>query len=261
MHAPAIVAAARNGKHILCEKPLCTTLEEASRVRAAVRASGVTLMCAHNQLFEPAIATARQILESGRLGAVYMARTSDCFRADRTAEQWGWRRVLDTAGGGELIDTGYHPSYTLLYLLGLAGQQAVEATSFQGRHRQTVLEGEDTAHVLVRFSGGAIGQILTSWAFVMPTGSYSFHLMGEHGQLYGLKNEVTFHPQGGQPETTVVEEVNSYHAQLPHFVQSVESGSRPIQNEEDGIAVLDLILAAYRSDREKRIVALSAAQL
>src|SRR5262249_33297371 len=53
LHAPAIVAAARAGKHTLCEKPLCPTLEEATRVRDAVRAGGVTLMCAHNQLFEP----------------------------------------------------------------------------------------------------------------------------------------------------------------------------------------------------------------
>jgi predicted dehydrogenase len=257
LHAPAIVAAARAGKHILCEKPLCTTLEEAARVRDAVRAGGVTLMCAHNQLYEPAIATAREVLQSGRLGTIYMARTSDCFRADRTAQEWGWRRTLDTAGGGELIDTGYHPSYTLLYLMGLVGQSPVEVTSFQGRHRQVTLEGEDTAHVLVRFSGGAIGQILTSWAFVMPDNSYSFHLLGEYGQLYGLKNQVTVHPQDGEPETIQVEAVNSYHAQLPHFVEAVERGTRPIQNEDDGIAVLELILAAYTSDREKRIVPVS----
>src|SRR5712692_6021500 len=50
-HAAAIVAAARAGKHILCEKPLCTTLAEAAMVREAVQAGGVTLMCAHNQLF------------------------------------------------------------------------------------------------------------------------------------------------------------------------------------------------------------------
>jgi predicted dehydrogenase len=255
-HAPAIVAAARAGKHILCEKPLCTTLTEAAMVREAVRAGGVTLMCAHNQLFEPAIATAQRILQSGRLGSVYMVRTSDCFRADRTAEEWGWRRTLSTAGGGELLDTGYHPSYVMLYLMGLLDQTAVEVASLQGRHRQIVLEGEDTAHVLVRFSGGAIGQILTSWAFEMPHNSYSFHLAGEHGQIYGLKNQVTFHPQDGEPETTVVEPVNSYHAQLPHFVAAVEQGLRPIQNEEDGIAVLELILAAYSSDREKRIVPL-----
>ena len=96
LHAPAIVAAAQAGKHVLCEKPLCTTLAEAAAVREAVRAAGITLMCAHNQLFEPAIARARELLQAEALGTIYIARTSDCFRADRTAEQWGWRRTLAT---------------------------------------------------------------------------------------------------------------------------------------------------------------------
>jgi predicted dehydrogenase len=56
LHKDAIVAAARAGKHILCEKPLCLTPEEAAEVDAAVAEAGVTLMCAHNQLFLPAVA-------------------------------------------------------------------------------------------------------------------------------------------------------------------------------------------------------------
>jgi len=254
LHARAIIAAARAGKHVLCEKPLCITPEEAAAVREAVRAAGITLMCAHNQLFEPAIAGARELLHAGALGNVHFARTSDCFRADRTAEQWAWRGALQTMGGGELIDTGYHPTYTMIYLLNLAGQRPTEITALLGRHRQTVLEGEDTAHVLVRFSGGAIGQILTSWAFELPHGSYSFHLVGDRGQLYGRKNALYFQPEGGEPVSTISPEVNSYHAQLPHFVESIEQGSRPIQNQEDGIDVLDLILGAYESDRSKSTV-------
>lgn len=259
LHAPAIEAAARAGKQVLCEKPLCMTLEEAARIREVVARSGITLMCAHNQLFEPAIARARQLIQDGALGTIYMARTTDCFRADRTAEEWGWRRTLDTAGGGELIDTGYHPSYTLLYLLGIAGQQATEVTAMLARNRQHVLEGEDTAHLLVRFSGGAIGQVLTSWAFPFPYGGYSFHLIGEHGQLFGRKNAVHFQPTGGDLQSTELVPLNSYHAQLPHFVDCVERGERPIQNQEDGIAVLELILGAYRSDTTGQTVPLQRA--
>jgi predicted dehydrogenase len=254
LHAPAIIAAAQAGKHVLCEKPLCTTLEEAAAVRDAVSSSGITLMCAHNQLFEPAISPARKLLQEGALGTVYMARTSDCFQADRTALQWGWRRELRTAGGGELIDTGYHPTYTMIYMMSLAGQRPVEVTSLLGRHRQLVLEGEDTAHVLVRFSGGAIGQILTSWAFDLPHGSYSFHLVGELGQLYGRKHTLYFQPRGGELQTFTADEVNSYHVQLPHFVDSIEQRSRPIHNQEDGIDVLNLILKAYESETTKRTV-------
>ncbi|MDB5059484.1 MAG: putative dehydrogenase [Chloroflexi bacterium] len=254
LHAPAILAAATAGKHVLCEKPLCTTREEAIAVREAVRASGITLMCAHNQLFEPAIDHAREVISSGALGDIYMASTADCFTVHNSAEQWGWRRNLATAGGGELLDTGYHPTYTLLYLMSLAGLAPIEVAAMQGRYRQMMLEGEDTAHVLVRFNGGAIGQILTSWSFELPEGTHSFHVIGEKGQLYGRRNVSTFQPNGGESQTVTREPVVSYHRQLPHFIDAVEARRRPIQNEDDGVAVLEVILSAYDSDAQKRIV-------
>jgi predicted dehydrogenase len=71
LHADAIVSAAQAGKHILCEKPLCLTVEQASKVQQAVSTAGVTLMCAHNQLFLPAVSTAKQLLDEGILGTVY----------------------------------------------------------------------------------------------------------------------------------------------------------------------------------------------
>jgi len=71
LHADAIVSAAQAGKHILCEKPLCLTVEQAGKVQQAVSTAGVTLMCAHNQLFLPAVSTAKQLLDAGILGTVY----------------------------------------------------------------------------------------------------------------------------------------------------------------------------------------------
>jgi predicted dehydrogenase len=65
LHAEAILAAAQAGKHILCEKPLCLTVQEANQVQRAVNAAGVTLMCAHNQLYLPAVTKAKQLLDSG----------------------------------------------------------------------------------------------------------------------------------------------------------------------------------------------------
>ena len=105
LHKDAIVAAAAAGKHILCEKPLCLTLDEADTVTRAVAASGVTLMCAHNQLFLPSVATAREMIRQGKLGKVYAARTTDVFALKGTAETFGWRARRETSGGGELIDT------------------------------------------------------------------------------------------------------------------------------------------------------------
>jgi predicted dehydrogenase len=132
LHKEAIVRAASAGKHILCEKPLCLTAAEAAEVRAAVTATGVTLMCAHNQLFLPPVARAKQLLAAGVLGTVYEVRTTDSFYNDFDPSTMSWRASVKTSGGGELIDTGYHPAYLLLHL---AGAAPVEATAVLATHR------------------------------------------------------------------------------------------------------------------------------
>ena len=91
LHRDAIIAAAEAGTHILCEKPLCLTEEEAEQVRAAVQDAGVTLMCAHNQLFSPPVAKALELITSGMLGRVYEVRTTDSFFNDFNPETMGWR--------------------------------------------------------------------------------------------------------------------------------------------------------------------------
>jgi hypothetical protein len=119
LHRDAIVAAAQAGKHILCEKPLCLTVDEAADVRAAVRTNGVTLMCAHNQLFLPAVAKAKELLDAGTIGTVYEVRTTDSFYNDFDPSTMGWRASSTTSGGGELIDTGYQTDVDSVEILGL----------------------------------------------------------------------------------------------------------------------------------------------
>src|SRR2546430_15095402 len=75
-------------------------------------------MCAHNQLFLPTVATARDMIRRGELGKVYAARTTDVFALDVTAETLGWRATRATSGGGGVIGTGDHPKYLLPALLG-----------------------------------------------------------------------------------------------------------------------------------------------
>jgi predicted dehydrogenase len=152
LHADAIVAAAEAGKHVLCEKPLCLTVEEGEEVQQAVTAAGITLMCAHNQLFLPPVIAARELLREGILGTVYEARTTDSFYNDLDQSTMGWRAQRSTSGGGELIDTGYHPTYLLLHLI---DSEPVEVVAMLSRHRLTFLEGEDSAQVIVRFADGS----------------------------------------------------------------------------------------------------------
>ena len=131
LHRDGIVAAAEAGKHLMTEKPLCLTLDEAADIAQAVEKSSVTMMAAHNQLFFPSVLQARQMITSGDLGEIYMIHSLDCGARRRPLSldksSWGkaassfgtsWRSDPEKMGGGELIDTGYHPTYRLLFLAG-----------------------------------------------------------------------------------------------------------------------------------------------
>lgn len=254
LHADAIVAAAAAGKHILCEKPLCLTLAEAEDVSRAVAEHAVTLMCAHNQLFMPAVAKTRELLDAGLLGVVYGLRTTDSFLMPSIgADGLGWRAQVATAGGGELIDTGYHPTYLLLHLAGSAPTHVVAMVS---RHRLDFMEAEDSAQVLVRFENGTVGTIVTSWAYEPAPGTERFSLVGEKGSLSSDGSTIHYALHDGTDATITLPEVDPFAAELADFVACVRDGKRPINTEREGINVLRVILGAYESVREGKLVAL-----
>ena len=250
LHAEAILAAAQAGKHILCEKPLCLTVQQADEVQRAVSAAGVTLMCAHNQLFLPAVSTAKQLLDQGILGTVYEVRTTDSFYNDFNPQNMGWRATATTSGGGELMDTGYHPTYLMLHL---AGGSPVEATALLSRHRLRFMDSEDSAQVLVRFDNGVVGHLVTSWAYDPPPGSERFSVVGERGSLHSDGRALTVTLRGSSSRTYDFEDVDTYVSEIGHFADCLRSGARPLHTEREGIDVLCLILAAYEGARSRTI--------
>jgi predicted dehydrogenase len=254
LHADAVIAAAKAGKHVLCEKPLCLTVEEAGRIAQAVRAAGVTLMCAHNQLMLPAVARAKELIDSGALGRVYELHTADSFFNDFDPASMGWRAHAATSGGGELIDTGYHPAYLLLHL---AGSRPAEVTAMLSRHRLEFMEGEDSARVLVRFEDGAVGEIVTSWAYEPAPYTGKFSVVGEHGSLWSDGTTLSHRARGEAAATTEYPRLDSVPAVCADFTARIRDGVRPVHTEQEGTDVLKVILAAYRSAQERRTVALA----
>ncbi|GAA3559625.1 Gfo/Idh/MocA family oxidoreductase [Kribbella ginsengisoli] len=250
LHRDAIVAAAQAGKHILCEKPLCLSADEAADVRKAVTENNVTLMCAHNQLFMPAVAKAKELLEAGTIGTVYEVRTTDSFYNNFDPANMGWRASAKTSGGGELIDTGYHPTYLMLHL---AGGLPVEATAMLSTHRLKFMEGEDSAQVLIRFDNGVVGQLVTSWAYQPAPGTERFSVVGELGSLRSDGESLTTQLRTGETETVDLGSVDTFVAEIGHFADSLLGKTRPLHTEEEGIAVLGILLAAYEGARAKTI--------
>lgn len=251
LHTDAIIKAAEAGKAVLCEKPLCTTLSDAARIRDVVNRTGVTFMGAHNQLFQPSLLEARRLMAGGALGTPYLLRSIETFqsrtwqkfgRAQSDQRDWGWRSDIKQTGGGELIDTGYHGTYRLL---SLAESRPVEVTAVLSRFFQKGLKTEDTAMVIVRFESGAVGEILTSWALDV-VGSKHFEVEGELGALSGGPTSLE-HQLYGWPDsaTRKFDPVHSFTLEIGHFIDVVRSGAPNPADIDETARTLQVIKAAY----------------
>jgi predicted dehydrogenase len=267
LHADAIVAAARAGKAILCEKPLCLTLEEAARIRRTLAETGAIFMAAHNQLFQPSLVEARRLLTSGVLGRPFVFRSVEAsqnrgFATGRVPVElgggespWAWRADRTRMGGGEALDTGWHATYRLL---ALADDRPVEVTAMMDRFHIAQLAAEDTAAIMVRFASGAIGEILTSWAFA-PVSAPHFEVGAERGSLAGGKTWIA-HQLHGWPEaaelTFTTELAHTFDREVAHFLDVVLDGE-PCQATFDHAArALQVLLGAYAAAESHGVVPL-----
>jgi predicted dehydrogenase len=255
LHAAAIIDAANAGKHVMTEKPLCITHEEAKNIEAAVKANGIILQCAHNQMFEPAPRLARKWVREGKVGRVFSIRTVDCFRAGGAdgVQDYGWRGKLATCGGGCAIDTGYHPAYLLI---SIANSEPKEVVSFSHNFIQKNLEGDDSAQTMVRFENDSIGTLQTSWAHPVPNGQWQISVVGELGQIYGRGSDLYFAPLQGEVEKADLQPANGFVAEIQHYVQCIKTGETPEQSLKEGITVLNVILGGYESEKTGKIVKL-----
>lgn len=167
-HAEPCIAAARAGKHILCEKPLARNAREAAEMLEAVEKAGVVHMVAHNYRFVPAIRLARDLIESGKLGQIYH------FRAVYLQEwimdpdfPFVWRLDRKISGSGALGDLGSHIIDLARFLVGEPRKVSAMAKTFI---KQRPLPGGGSAEVtvddafvsLVEFENGAMGTLEAS---------------------------------------------------------------------------------------------------
>jgi len=267
LHRDAVVAALGAGRHVLAEKPLCLSLEEARSIGEAVASSRAHFMSAHNQLFSPPLAEARRLIREGTLGPVYVVRSTEAgrnssFRELRPIEHlpsgessWDWRLDPARAGGGELLDTGWHAAYRLL---SLADSRPVEVTAMLANlYIPQLGEREDTGAVLVRFESGALGCLVSSWAFSEAPVGWSFHVSGALGSLAGSATRLV-HGTNGFPTAAerVFDRVDTFALEIAHFLDVVLEGAECLASFEHAARALQLILGAYRSAAERRTVAL-----
>ncbi|MGD9519363.1 MAG: Gfo/Idh/MocA family protein, partial [Armatimonadota bacterium] len=160
LHAQACVDAAQAGKHVICEKPLCTTLEEADRMIAACREAGVKLMYAEELCFTPKYVRAKELVDEGALGELYLMKQAE--KHDGPHSSWFWD--VDLSGGGVTLDMGCHAFEYFRWMLNKKRRPlSVYADMGTYVHGERT-RGDDDAVIIVEFEGGVRGIAEESWA-------------------------------------------------------------------------------------------------
>jgi UDP-N-acetylglucosamine 3-dehydrogenase len=252
LHAGIAIEASRAGKHVLVEKPIAITLDEADAMNAAARDSGTILMTAHNVRFAPPFVAIRDEIASGTVGQVLAFRAAFGHSGPQDwAPESGWFFDAAQSGGGVLIDLGIHVADLLRTIL---SDEALEVSALL---RAGESEVEEIAQIVLRFAGGAVGSIHVSWR-AYPPPDHQLTLFGSEGNIHlDTHTAPVFRPTSGEPRLLEIpSEVPDPNSE---FIRAVASGTGAPVTGTDGRAALAIIDAAYRSARESQTITVEPA--
>jgi predicted dehydrogenase len=259
VHAEQVIAAARRGLHVLCEKPLDTATEKVDAAVAACERAGVKLGVMFQDRTKPDLRRVKALVDEGRLGRPLLV--SARVRWWRPPEYYSgskWRGRWSLDGGGSLMNQGVHTVDLLLWLLGdVARVQARTATAFHA------IEVEDTAVALLEFASGASGLLETTTA-AYPGYPRRVDLTGTEGTVVVEHDRIVAadlrtpieHLSSGTGDTNaaasspIVSDVSGHRALLEDFLRAIETGGRPLCDGREGRRSVALVEAIYRSARE-----------
>jgi predicted dehydrogenase len=242
-HRRYTVAAARAKVHVLCEKPLATTIADARAMIDACRAAGVQLGVALPVRSSPAIVALKDAIESGALGTVR------AVRATNPGQYPGrWFGDVREAGGGAAMDHTVHVADALRWLL---GDEVVRVHAELGSFLYG-LPVEDCGLLTLDLRGGAFASIDCSWSrpATYPTwGGVTMHVVGDRGtvDVDVFRQSLTHYDDVAGAATLVSwgDDLNAL--MVAGFVDAILAG-RPVPiGGEDGLRALEVVVAAYRS--------------
>ncbi|MBI4582330.1 MAG: Gfo/Idh/MocA family oxidoreductase [Planctomycetes bacterium] len=258
LHCQVAVDAAKAGKHVVCEKPLCRTLDEADRMIAACREAGVLLMYAEELCFAPKYVRAKQLVDEKAIGRAFLVKQSEEHYGPH--EPWFWD--VTKSGGGVLLDMGCHSIEYARWVFGKPAVKSVTATMGTYVHKAKT-RGEDHSLCIVEYEGDRLALAENSWAKEGGVddrceiyGSAGFtradllrgsSLLTYSRQGYGYAVEKAATTAGYT--FTMFEEVWNYGfpQEMLHFCRCVRGEEKPLETGEDGCEVLKIILAGYHS--------------
>ncbi|UVI27510.1 Gfo/Idh/MocA family protein [Paenibacillus spongiae] len=266
-HAKISKAAVEAGKHVLVEKPLCRTVEEALDLQKAVRAAGKVLQVGFVRRYDPNAQMLRKFVENGDIGEIYYAKASSLRRLGNPG---GWFSDIERSGGGPLIDIGVHVIDLCWYMMGKPKVKSVSGNTYRKLGNRSNIQNlsfyqaadydaekntvEDMTNALIRFENGAS---------LLVDVSFTLHAKKDEGavKLYGTKGGLEIDPEVSivtEKHDTIINitpQVNTlgfdfgraFQAEIDHFIQCVKSGNDPLSPVEDGLEIMKILCGIYES--------------
>lgn len=253
LHLEQALAAARAGKHVLCEKPLALNAADARKIVAACRQAGVVLGTNHHLRNAGAHRAMREAVRTGRIGRPIAARVFHSVYLPEHLQ--GWRLTKPEAGGGVVLDITVHDADTLRFVL---SDDPVEIAAFAQSAGMASGGLEDGAMCVWRFKSGVIAQ--SHEGFTTPFAGTGFEVHGTGGSLVA-RNVMTQKPVGtvtlrtaaGEEELPLDNE-DLYTRSLRAFHAAIRGEGQPAATGEDGVWSLACAEAALESARTGRAV-------
>ena len=260
--------AAGAGKHVLVEKPIEVTMEKARRLVEECEKRKVHLGVIFQSRFLPSVEFLKRALGQERLGRIIAADAHvKWFRSRQYYESAPWRGTLALDGGGALINQSIHTIDLLQYLAGPV--HSVFGLAQRQLHHD--IEGEDTAVAVVQFKNGAVGVIEGSTS-IYPGFSRRVEIHGEKGSVILDGNDIrvwetvekgeaelglaalTGKDQSSGASDPMSLEIGGHQRQMEDFIEAIFHDRPPRVDGREGMKALAIVLAIYRSAREKRLV-------
>ena len=246
MHAEYTIRAAKAGKHVLCEKPMATSVADCEQMIAACKSAGVKLMIAYRCHYEPIHLKAVSLIRSGALGQVEAIESSFGFPIDPGE----WRLDKKLAGGGPLMDVGIYCLNATRYLTGEEPESFAAFSSVidrDGRFAQV----EENLTWTTKFPSGIVASCNTTY------GSLLLGYFKVHGSKGSIECSPAFNYDGvrlhGEFDDAVIDETSTakdpyqFQNEAEHFSQCIQNGLEPKTPGEEGLRDIKYIAEIYRA--------------
>lgn len=256
-HRPLVEMAAQAGVHVLCEKPLAATREDAQAIITACREAGVLLMTAFPMRFSAPVQQLKARLDAGDLGQVYCLNTTNQGEAPIAHRAWFVDKTL--AGGGAMMDHIVHLADIFNWLFG----RDVTSVYAQSNHiiQADKVDVETGGLIMLQYAGGLFATIDSSWSKPLnyPTwGGLTMELISQRGLtvIDAFSQNLNVFQQKPAQNYWRYWGSDMNRAMIEEFVNAIREDREPAVTGEDGFFALEVVLAAYKSAKTNQPVKL-----